>query len=130
MLALNTWEITEDEEKARRRRAKTEIAKSQSPKRIFNSERDIDALAIDAPNPEEVGKEDVIEMYEKLWEASVSQLSISVSPTFRLEDFLYSLSLIQGIAVEFSKKLCADVAKDRTWSEIGVLTTNICVTDL
>ena len=87
-------------------------------------------MAIDAPNPEEVGKEDVIEMYEKLWEASVSQLSISVSPTFRLEDFLYSLSLIQGIAVEFSKKLCADVAADSTWADKGLLTTNICVADL
>ena len=55
MLALNTWEITEDEEKARRRRAKTELAKSQSPKRIVKSERDIGSMAIDAPNLDEVG---------------------------------------------------------------------------
>ena len=55
-LSLNTWYNTEDAEEAWRRRAKTELAKSQSPKRIVKSERDIGSMAIDAPNLDEVGK--------------------------------------------------------------------------
>ena len=39
-------------------------------------------MVLDAPKPEEVGKEDVIEVYAKVWGALAYQPSISMPQTF------------------------------------------------
>ena len=87
-------------------------------------------MVCDAPNPEEVVKEDALEMYEKVWGISSSQLSISVPQTFRVGYFLESLSLRQYRAIELLKNLCSDVAADRNWADKGLRTTNFRVVDL
>ena len=68
------------------------------------------AMVLDAPSPEEVGKEDGLEVYKKVWGAVASQLSITMPYTFRLGAFLEYLSLKQDISVERLQKLCSDVA--------------------
>ena len=87
-------------------------------------------MVLDAPNPEEVGKEDGLEVYEKVWGAVASHISIAMTHTFILGDLQESLSLRQDKYVERLQKLCADVALDRTWAEKGLHTTNIRVADL
>ena len=67
---------------------------------------------------------------EKVWGDLDSQLSIFMPQTFRLGDFLESLSLRQYRAVEILQHLCNNVAADSTWSEKGLRTTNLYVTDL
>ena len=75
---------------------------------------DIDAMVLDAPDPEEVGKEDGIEAYEKVWGDLSSQLSIYMTQIFRVGYLLESLILIQDRAVELLQNLCAGLATDRT----------------
>ena len=112
----------------------TEDAEEASLKRTVeldkNSTRDIDAMVLGDPNPEEVGKEYVLEVYYKVWGDLDSQIYIAMPQTFRLGAFLESLSLRQDRAVYLLQKLCADVAADRTWYNRGRLATNICVADL
>ena len=81
-LDLNTWDNTEDEE-----------YKPQSTKRIVDSDRYIDAMDFDAPNPGAIGKDNGLELYEKVWGDLASQLSTAVPQTFRVGAFLYSFSL-------------------------------------
>ena len=57
-------------------------------------------MIFDAPNPEEVVKQDVLELYEKVWGTLASQLSMAMPQTFRMGAFLESLILTQDIAVE------------------------------
>ena len=97
---------------------------------IYSNNNPIDATVLDAPNPEEVGKEDVLEVHKKIWGSLASQLSISMPYTFRLGYFLESISLGQDRDVELLQKLSSGVAADRTWYEKGFRTTNICVADL
>ena len=77
----------------------------ESPKFIVEldkySTRDIDTMAMDNHNLEEVGKEYELEVYEKVSGALYSQLSIATLQTFRVGDLLESLSLRQDISVEF-----------------------------
>ena len=68
-----------------------------------------------------------MDVYAKLWGAVASQISITMPQTLRLGAFLESLSWRQYKSVERLQKLCADVASDRTWSEKGLHTTNLCV---
>ena len=58
------------------------------------------AMVLDAPNPEEVGKEDGLEVYEKVWGAVASHISIAMTHTFILGDLQESLSLRQDKYVE------------------------------
>ena len=57
-------------------------AEEDSPKHIFelykHSTRDIDAMVLDATNPEEVGKEDGLKGYDKLWGDLDFQISITM----------------------------------------------------
>ena len=87
-------------------------------------------MVLDAPNSEEVGKEYELELYNKVWGALASQISIAIPHKFRLGAFLESLILRQYRAVELLKNVCANVATDRTWAGKGLFTTNIRVTDL
>ena len=57
-------------------------------------------MVLDAPNPEEVGKEDGLEVYEKVWGAVASHISIAMTHTFILGDLQESLSLRQDKYVE------------------------------
>ena len=50
-------------------------------------------MVFDAPNSEEVGKEDGLEVYEKIWGTPASNISIVVPQNFRVGYFLESLSL-------------------------------------
>ena len=59
-----------------------------------------------------------------------SQISIAMTHTFRVGDFLDSLSVRQYRVVELLRKLCTDVVADRTWANEGLRTTNICVVSL
>ena len=83
-------------------------------------------MAIDAPNHEEVGKEDRLYVYEKVWGASAYQISIAMPQRFRVENFLESLNLRHDRAVELLKNMCADVSADRICVNEGLLKTNIC----
>ena len=87
-------------------------------------------MGYDAPNPEESGKEDGLEMYKKVWGDSASRISIAIPHTFRVVSFLESLRFRQDRAVELLQKMCANVDLDRTWSDKGLHTTTICVVDL
>ena len=82
-------------------------------------------MFLDATNPEEVGKENGIEVYDKVWGDLASQISIAMTHTFRVGYFLESIRLRQDRAVELLQKLYADVAADRTWSDEGLRTTNL-----
>ena len=77
-----------------------------------------------------MGKEDRLEVYDTVWGAVASQISISMTQTFILGDFLEYLRLGQEKYVEPLQKLCADVASDRTWAEKGLHITNLHVADL
>ena len=62
-------------------------------KSIIDSDNNpIDAMVLDAPNPKEVGKDDGLEVYEKVWGALAYQLSIAMPQTFVLVYFIESLS--------------------------------------
>ena len=87
-------------------------------------------MVFDDPKPEEVVKEDGIEVYEKVWGASASKNSNSTTQTFRVGSFLESLILRQDRAVELLQNLCADVATDMTWDDKGLHTTNLRVVEL
>ena len=66
-------------------------------------------------------------MYEKLWGASASHISVTMPQTFSMGYLLESISLRQEIAVDILQNLCADVAMERTWSDKGLPTKNIFV---
>ena len=87
-------------------------------------------MVLYAPNLEEVGKGDGLEVYKKVWGALAYQLSTFTPSTVRLGHFLESLILIQYRAVDLLKKLCADVDSDRTWYDKGLHTKNIHVANL
>ena len=76
----------------------------ESPKFIVELDKystmDIETMVMDNHNPEEVGKEYGLEVYEKVSGALSSQLSIATLQTFRVGDLLESLSLRQDIAVD------------------------------
>ena len=76
-------------------------------------------MIFDAPNPEEVGKEDGLELYDKLWGASASHISISMPQTFRMGYFLESLIFKQDRDMEILKNMCANVAADINWADKG-----------
>ena len=116
-LDLNTWENTGE--------AEEELLKCST-----YSDSRIEAMVFDAPNPEEVGNEDGVEVHDKVWGASASHLYISIPQTFRVGFLLESLSLRQDISVELLQNLCANVAAERTWAEKGLHKTNIGVLDL
>ena len=67
-----------------------------------------------------MGKEDGLEVYEKVWGAVAYQISISMTHTFILGDLLEYLILEQEKYVERLQKLCANVALDRNWAEKGL----------
>ena len=48
----------------------------------------IDAMVLDAPKPNDVGKEGGIEVYKKLWGDLSSQIPLAMPQTFRLGSFL------------------------------------------
>ena len=87
-------------------------------------------MVLDAPNPEEVGNEDGLEVYKKVRGDVSTHIPITMPQSFRLGAFLESLSLRHDRAVERLKKLCVDVASDRTWYDKGLHTTNLRVEDL
>ena len=87
-------------------------------------------MVFDAPNKGEVGKEDGLEVYEKVWGDSAFQISINLSHTLRVGDFLESLSVRQERDVELLQKLWDDLAADRTWDNESLHTTNIRTVDL
>ena len=87
-------------------------------------------MVLDAPNPEEVGNEDGLEVYKKVRGDVSTHIPITMPQSFRLGAFLESLSLRHDRAVERLKKLCADVASDRTWDDKVLHTTNLRVEDL
>ena len=87
-------------------------------------------MVLDDINPEEVGKEDGIEVYNKVWGALESHLYIATPQTFKLESFLESLILRQDRAVELLQKICNYVAADRNWADKGLCTMNLRVVDL
>ena len=84
-------------------------------------------MVLYAPNPEEVGKEDVLEVCDKVWGYLSSHLSIALPQTLILGDFLESLSLMQDRAMDLLQNLCPYVAADRTWADKVLFTTNLRV---
>ena len=73
-------------------------------------------MFFDYPNPEEVGKEDGLEVYEKVWGSSASELSITMPQTFRVGYLLESLRLRQDRAVDILK-ICAPMWP---WTVLGL----------
>ena len=84
-------------------------------------------MVLDDIKPEEVGKEDGIEVYNKVWGALESHLYIATPQTFKLESFLESLILRQDRAVELLQNLCTNVAVYSTWADEGLCTTKLHV---
>ena len=107
-LALNTWDNTGK-------------AEEESPKCSIDSNNRISAMVFDAPNLEEVGKKDGLEVYVKVWGDLASQLSIAMSRTFMMGYFLEYIRSIQERAVELLKNLLVGVATDSTWADEGPL---------
>ena len=72
---------------------------------IDSDNNPIDDMVFDDPNPEEVGKEDGIDVYKKVLVDLASKISIAMPQTFMLGDFLESLILRQDRAVEILQNL-------------------------
>ena len=82
------------------------MEKDEYLKHSINSDNNpIDDMVFDDPNPEEVGKEDGIDVYKKVLVDLASKISISMPQTFMLGDFLESLILRQDRAVEILQNL-------------------------
>ena len=84
-------------------------------------------MALDAPKLEYVVNENGLEVYQKVWEAWASQISIAMPQTFRVGYFLEYLSLRQDRAVELLQNLCTNVAVYSTWADEGLCTTKLHV---
>ena len=70
-LTLNTWKNTGEPEE-------------ESLKSSTESDHRTEAMVFDEPNPEEVGTEYRLEVYEKVWGSSASQIYITIHHTFRV----------------------------------------------
>ena len=116
-LDMNTWENTGEVEE-------------ESTKHSIDSDNIIYAMLFDDPNPEEVGKEDRLEVHDKVWEDLASKISIAITQTFRVGALLESFSLRQDRAADLFQKLCANMDAGRTWDDKGIPTTNLHVVDL
>ena len=89
-VALNTWNTTRDSGYAGRREDKTDNTRmAQTP---FNpvkvKQNDLEMMELDTINLEEVGVDEGLTTYEKMWEASTSDHSIDMTQAFQVRLFL------------------------------------------
>ena len=81
-------------------------------------------------NLEDVGKDEVLLTYEKVWEALALAQSIDMPHSFQVRLFLEAISRRQDKVVELFGTLCGDVLADRTWVEESIHSINLLLADI
>ena len=126
-MALNNWNTTRQSEDAGRRGYTSERSRRyQTPCRLDKREKfDLDMMALDTINLVEVGKDEGLATYEKVWEASALDHSIYIPHYFHASLFLEAISRRQKKEVELLGTLCGEISADWTWVEESKHSTNL-----
>ena len=82
-------------------------------------------MALDTINLEEVGKDEDLSIYEKVWEDFALDHSINTPHSFRMWLLLKAIIRRQEKAVELLGTLCGDILVDQTWVEESIQSTNL-----
>ena len=93
-VALKTWNTTRDSEDAGRRDETENKASTDQTSRcpIQGEETNLDMPELDTISLEEVGMDEGLTTYEKMWEASASAHSIDMPQAFWMGLFLKTIS--------------------------------------
>ena len=131
-VSLNTWNMTRDSEDTGRREDMTKRdRKSQTPRRPEKREKvDFYMMALDTINLEEVGNDEGLYTYEKVWESSDLAHSINMPHFFWVGLLLEAVSRKQEKAVEILRTLCGDVLVDQIWVEESIHSRNLQLADI
>ena len=109
---MNTWNTTRDlEDIVRREEMDKRSRKVQTPRHMEKIEKvELDVMALDTINLDEVGKDKLLETYEKLWGASDLAHSIDRPNSYQLGLFLEAISRRQEKAMEILGTLFGEVS--------------------
>ena len=125
-VVLNIWNTIRDSEDAGRREDTTEKASmAQTLHHPVKVEHiDLDMMGLNTINLEEMGMDEGLVIYEKVWEASASAHSIGMPQYFRVGLFLDTTIRKQEKAVELLGMLCGDLWRiGRGWMRVYNLQT-------
>ena len=104
---------------------------SQNPHRPDKREKvDLDMMALESINMEEVGNDEGLEIYENVWEASALAHSIDTIHSFWAGLLLEAIIRRQEKLVEILGILCWEFFSDRTWVEDSIHSTNLWIVDI
>ena len=131
-VALNTWNTTRYSEDLGRREDTTDKDRTaQTPRSpVKGKQTDLDMMDLDNINLEEVGMDESLNIYEKMWEASALNHSVDMPEAFRVGLFLKAISRRQKKAVELLGTLCRAVSVGWAWVVDSILSTNLRLADI
>ena len=105
--------------------------KSQTPRCLEKREKVyLYMMALDTINLEKVEKDEGLDAYEKLWEASGLAHSINMPHYFRVGLLLEAIRRSKEKAVELLGTMCGDVLADQTWVEKIIHSTKLRLADI
>ena len=94
---------------------------SQTPRHLDKREKfDLEMIALDTIKLEEIGKEEGLVTYEKVWAASDLDHYIDMPHYFQVGLFNEAIIRRQEKAMEILVTVCGDVSTDRTWMEESI----------
>ena len=104
---------------------------AQTPHRpVKGKQTNLDMMELDTINLEEVGMDEGLTIYEKMWKTSALYHSIDMPQAFRVRLFLKAVRRRQKKMVELLGTLCRGASADQVWVDESILSTNLRLADI